>query len=366
MIENGTSCLSYPCQHGGSCLTNGIEIICECLPCFTGLICEQNITKLIPIYAILSYTMPTSKDIFFILLQVFVITILIDNLLSIQTILLSKKILITNIGVYLSILSCARIIVGIIIQIIIVHHQQYINHTLNYILISITLSFFYISIWLSSLISIERLLIQMKYFNVHLYDSRRRSLIISTVVVLFVFITKLIIPGVIFFNKKGKFNDKLETFIRAFLIIHHIIPFTLHLIASIVVLIHLIKHQRKFKVNHRISDLFCKQIRKHRDFFVQSVIYICFTLPLIIIVLTGVHIDDDCTKITFVRIEVLLFFYLFFTAIIFVFPVYICSSKVYLIEFRNSSLIGQFHMKIKNKCKKYFLSNQNTEINTYL
>ena len=365
MIENGTSCLSNPCRYGGSCLTNDIEIICECLPCFTGSICEQNLTKLVPIYAILSYTMPTSKDIFFIVLQGFVITILIDNLLSIQTVLLSKKILITNIGIYLSILSFTRIIVGIIIQIIIVHHLKYINHTLNYILISITLSFFYISIWLSSFISIERLLIQMNYFNVHLYDSRRRSLIISTVVVLFVILTKLIIPGVMFFNEKGKFSDKLELFIRVFLIIHHIIPFILHLIASIVVLIHLIKHQRKFKVNHGIAYLFFKQIRKHRDFFVQPIIYICFTLPLMVIVLTGAHIDDDCVKIAFVRMEVLLFFYFFFAAIIFAFPVYIWSSKIYMEEFRNSSIIGKIYMTIKNKCKKCLSSNIDVENNTF-
>jgi hypothetical protein len=85
-----------------------------------------------------------------------------------------------------------------------------------------------------------------------------------------------------------------------------------------------------------------------------------------IIVLTGVHIDDDCVKITFVRIEVLLFFYFFFTAIVFIFPVYICSSKIYMEEFRNSSIIGKFFMTIKNKCKKYFSSNKNAENNTYL
>jgi cytochrome b subunit of formate dehydrogenase len=95
----------------------------------------------------------------------------------------------------------------------------------------------------------------MKYFNVHLYDSRRRSLTISIFVVLFVFLTLLIITGVIFFKEKEKFNDKLEIFIRSCLLVHHIIPCILHFVASILVLIDLIKHQRKFKVNHGVSYL---------------------------------------------------------------------------------------------------------------
>lgn len=350
------NCSLIECKNGAKCFMDDIEAICDCIPCFTGPRCEQNLTTLVPMYAVWSNNLPKKINWYFIVLQCFTIIMLLDNLLCIQTILSSQKIRITNLGIYLSVFSLARIVVGILLQIMILYNLNKSKQSKNYILFSLVFSFFYVSIWCSSCISIERMLIQLKYFNIQLYDKRWRSVITLFVLISFVFLTQFAIPGLIYLRREQQFNDALEILIRTFTMIHHIIPFFLHLIPSIVVLLNLVKHKREVGVLHSWCSLICQQVTKHRDFFLQPTVYICFTLPFMIFFLRGIYIDDDCTQMGHIFAQKHILIYtlgIFFVPILFTFPVLIWPNEIYMIEFHDSSILGLCYQKLKSKCHVY-------------
>src|SRR5579871_49060 len=140
-----TNCPLYVCQNQARCLTDGTKIVCDCGLCFTGPTCEQNITTLVPVYTVWSYNLPKTNDWYFILLQCFVIILLIDGFLCIQTILSSRKIFITNVGVYLTVLTITRIAVGIVLQTLITYNLHRLEQSTNFVLFSLFFSCLYVS-----------------------------------------------------------------------------------------------------------------------------------------------------------------------------------------------------------------------------
>ena len=346
------NCSLVSCQNGGECLMIDTQAICDCIPCFTGPRCEQNVTTFVPLYAVWWYNLPRHVNSFFILLQCFVIIIMIDSLLCIQTILPGRRILITNLGVYLTASNIARVIVGILGQIIILRSLNPLAHTKNYVLLSLVFSFIYVSTWSSSCVSIERMLIQIRHFDTLLYESRRRSIIIMVLLIVFVLLTQFFIPLGIYLQQEEKFNDSLEILIRAVTLIHNILPFMLHFCASLIVLSALVRRQRELGVPHRCGYVVWQQLQKHRDFFLQPVMYICFTLPFLVIFLLGIYIDDDCTKVdrVYSRKQILVFIEgLAIIPMVFVFPVLILPNKIYMAEFQRSSILGQCYRKLKSR-----------------
>ena len=197
------------------------------------------------------------------------------------------------------------------------------------------------------------MLIKKKLFDIQLYDRRRRSIIVLSILILFISLTQFIIPCTIYLHNSQQFSDSLEILIRFSILIHHFIPFVLHLYASIEVLIELIKHQRRFGITRHWIYLIWKQFTKHRDVFLQPTVYICCTAPFIMCFTTGVYIDDNCTKISRVfsiKHRLIFFLGIFFVPVLFTFPVVIWPNEIYMIEFQNSSLVGKVYLKIKTHC----------------
>lgn len=45
IFPDGNQCSDAPCLNGGTCVDAGITYFCNCVPGFSGMNCEQNISK---------------------------------------------------------------------------------------------------------------------------------------------------------------------------------------------------------------------------------------------------------------------------------------------------------------------------------
>ncbi|CAF1530685.1 unnamed protein product, partial [Rotaria sordida] len=216
-MDNRTiACSINVCQNNGKCflLDNGTTIspYCLCNRCFVGSRCEiEQYSKNLWIYGTSKenrkYYNPYNETL---ILSLLGIVSFINNLLSLQTFLFSKKIRITNLGIYLILFSLTGLIVSII-QIVFAFMNLTFNFKelpeLNHLIQCAFIRIFQNSLsfclyWFCLYIAIERVLIE--YSFVSLYDSRRRSFVSSRSLFILVPLTNLF--PILFGRKSYKYN----------------------------------------------------------------------------------------------------------------------------------------------------------------
>ena len=355
------------CQNNGQYLLNNSSIAnftCLCTKCFTGSFCE------IEKYSDNLWHMGISDEKRFInyrLIEVifgFLLAIIsvLSNILALQTFLCSRKIRITNLGVYLILLSLTCLIVSIIRGVfvfgsafIIADNLGSTYHLFQCIMARLLASsLIHCTSWLILYIAIERLLIE--HSLVSLYDSRRRSLISSLFLYSSVPLKNILVN---IFGRKASYSSAdfcLLNFTSTGYIfysilrwINYLLPPTALFISCLFVLHNLLQHRLYYTAEHssRISSM--KLIfLNHRDFILQPFVFTCCVMPYFISghFMTCANADTHVIgklRTVFPLISDFAVALPFFTAV--------CPSKIYAQEFWNTSYIGRFLLYIKGSKK---------------
>ena len=212
-----TICSINICQNNGKCFlsVNFTATIpyCLCNRCFTGNQCEiERYSKNLWMHGISKenkiYYNPRNEQI---ILGVISIISFVSNLLSLQTFLFSKKIRITNLGIYLILYSLTGLIISIIQNVfafmgLISNFKEVseLNHMIQCAFIRVLQnSLVFCLYWLWLYIAAERILIEHSF--VSLYDSRRRSFIFS--ILLFILLPLSNLLPILFGRKDYSYNS---------------------------------------------------------------------------------------------------------------------------------------------------------------
>jgi hypothetical protein len=282
---------------------------------------------------------------------------------------LCREIRKTNLGIYLIMLSIVSIFIGIIHLIfasIVLHvkelPQPYLFVDLHCLIHG---KFVYPPLvfmfnWFIASVAIERMLVTC-FENYGLHDSRRRSVICSTLIVIICPITTL--PGV--FTVRQNQSPELrsiqcinftslgyilyETITR----IHLFAFYFIYIVMNAVVLGRLLRHRRCFVDSDSLSAQVCLILRKHKDFFIPYLIEALGQLPgtLMDFIMTCSTADTILVarlSLTFTVLQIIPFVITFY--------LYIYLSPVYWLEFWNSSPIGKCLMKVKEKLQTVYIS----------
>lgn len=359
------SCSSNICQHNGQCLHDNSSITnftCICTKCFTGPFCEMEK------YSGNLWYMEISDDKRFKNYQLieaiagFLLAIIsfISNFLALQTFLCSKKIRITNLGIYLILFSLSCLIVCIIrgmftfvAAFIIADELESTYNLFRCVMMSLfASSLIYCIRWLMLYIAIERVLIEYSFFN--LYDSRRRSLISTLCLYSIVPVTNILIN--IFGRKRNySFADFCELnltstgyiFYSTFRGINYLVAPIGLLISCLFILHHLLQHRLYFTADSSsLGSSIQLIIRNHRDFIVQSLVFTHCVMPNFMIGYFMTCSKADTHAVGKLRTILVL---LSDAGLAITFFAFVIPSKVYVQEFWNTSYVGRFLLYIKGR-----------------
>jgi len=364
-LSDFISCSLNICQHNGQCLLDNSSIAnftCLCTNCFTGSICEMEK------YSDNLWYMGISDENRFKNYQLietiigFLLAILsfLSSFLALQTFLCSEKIRITNLGVYLILLSFSCLIISIIRGVFIFVAISISTGRLgsNYKLFQCAVmhlfapSLIYCFFWLILYIAIERVLIEYSFVN--LYDSRRRSLISSSCLYTIVPVTNILVN--IFGRQSGNsFADFcLLNYTSTGYIFYSILRWINYLVAPIALFIsfllilhHLLRHRLHYTADSSsIGSSIKLVILNHRDFIVQPLVFTLCVMPYFIIgdLMTCSKADTDAIgKLTTI------FSLVSDSALAMIFFTSVSPSKFYMQEFWNKSYVGRFLLYIKDR-----------------
>jgi hypothetical protein len=281
----------------------------------------------------------------------------ICNLLTIET-LLQKKIRITSCGIYLLVFSLSSLIGMILLYIRIIVtlffneeldrnsliHCRIITTILNLTLI--------LCLWTGAFVSIERVLIQC--YNYSFYRSRKYAITISVLLILLTAAANItafigwksavhpIVPSM----RLCKFRQfpahwKLVDEIVNSMYIHFVLPWILHVLSIICVLINIIRRKIILTDTERCdwSKIMCQQLKKHKSFFIPPIIILTCTLPHVLLTnLGGSSTQNSCLKSTinaYLRLHIA-FDFLYYSLQTIGFFTYIYPSNVYMNQFRET------------------------------
>jgi hypothetical protein len=285
---------------------------------------------------------------------------LLSNFLALQTFLCSRKIRITNLGIYHILLSFSGLIISIIrgVSLFVTvfssapklgsTHNLFQCVVMRLFISSLTFCFF----WLILYIAIERVLIE--YSLVSLYDPRRRSQISSLCLYNIVSGTHILVNV---FGRKGSysfvdfcqlnFTSTGYIFHSIFRWINYLVAPTALLISCLVILYHLLRHRLHFTDDNRsLCSSMKLLILNHRDFILQSLVFTFCVMPYFILghTMTCSKADTPVVgKLTTI------FMLLSDSALVMTFFTTVSPSKVYMREFWNTSYVGRFLLYIKNR-----------------
>ncbi len=285
---------------------------------------------------------------------------LLSNFLVLQTFLCSRKVRITNLGVYPILFSSSCLVVslirGVFTFVATFISAAKLDNTYKLIqcivmrlfISSLTYCFF----WLILYIAIERILIE--YSFVGLYDSRRRSLISS--ICLYIIAPTINISIIIFGRKStSSFTDFCQlNFTSTGYIVYSIFRWIAYLGAPAALLIsgcfilhHLLQHRLYFAANGSSLGSSIKLIlSNHRDFILQPLAFVICVMPYFIL---GQCMT--CSKAdTYVVGKLSTIFKLLSDAApATTFLTYVSPSKFYMQEFWSRSYVGRLLLYIKDR-----------------
>ena len=365
--ENNT-CLE---NHGYCIFNEKIKPTCLCLPCFTGEYCEkEKVSKNLWSIAVPFDELATNGTIIKpIMIIIFGALLIFNGILCLQT-YLCKNIRQTNLGVYLIMLSIVSIFIGLL-------HLVFPPLLLNikqlpqpYLLADlyclISMKFGHIPLvsmynWFIASVAIERMLVEC-FTNYDLHDCRRRSVIVSVIIIIICPLTTL--PGVFTVRKNQSPDLRLvkcmnftplgfilfETITR----IHLFAFYFIYILMNIVVLAHLLRHRRRFVDGYSLLDHVCLILHKHKDFFIPYLIQALGQLPNVIM-----DVMMTCSSASTIRVAriYLAFSVLQILPFAITFYLYIYLAPVYWLTFWESSPIGKCLVKIKDKVQMIYRHN---------
>ncbi|CAF0895045.1 unnamed protein product [Rotaria sordida] len=357
-------CVTNFCQNNGKCFINDTTTIsyCLCNRCFTGNQCEiERYSKNLWMYGISKenkiYYNPRNEQI---ILSTISIISFVSNLLSLQTFLFSKKIRITNLGIYLILFSLTGLINSIIQSVFAFLNVAYgskkaseFNRLIQCAFIRLLVySFNFCLYWFCLCIAVERILIE--YALVSLYDSRRRSLISSILLYILIPLSNLL--PILFGRKDYSYNSYDfcllnftpvgYTFYSIFYYINYIAAPLSFTIACIFIFKHLIEHRLNLVNDESFRSSLILILSKHYDFFLPPLVFCLLTSPYFIFDKFMNCLRAD--SITVSRIESVIQL-LDNSALALAFLIYVYLSKIYLKEFWQTSPFGRFVIYVKER-----------------
>jgi hypothetical protein len=295
------------------------------------------------------------------------LTATICNLLTIET-LLQKKIRITSFGVYLIAFSLSSLI-GIILLYIRIIVTLFFNEQLDKnslihcrIITTILNSTLILCLWVGAFVSIERVLIQCYKYS--FYRSRKYAVIISALLILLTAAANItafigwksavhpVIPNM----RLCRFRQfpphlKLVDEIVNSMYIHFVIPWILHVLSIVCVLINIIRRKIIFTDAKRCdwSKIMCQQLKNHKDFFIPPIIILTCTLPHVLLTnLSSSITQHPCLKSNMnahLRLHIV-FDFLYYSLQTIGFFTYIYPSNVYM---NTTFLTSRRDNKLKNR-----------------
>ena len=360
------------CLKRGWCITSMIPSnisVCVCHVCYYGDRCEHELFSR-NLWSLgrppLKAEMITAYNFF---LLFFNIIQLINSLLCFQAYFFSRKIRLTNVGIYLiynSIISfliaLKKLIAFILLQFIVRLPDRYLQiHCLldhKFVMVSLL----YMWDWSIVFLAFERMLIECYHYS--LFDSRKRSCIIS--ILIFIICPLTTIPGI--FTVKNLPKDQLNVQVTKFLklvscVNYSSLGYTIfkvtsginsyatllsYLTLSCIVLIHLMRHRRRVAPQYTILQNIRTVLRRHQDFFVVVLVPMVIGLPMI--VLNEMMTCSKALDLHALPYLMLVFAYILGNlslALTFVFHVY--PAEVYMIAFWNESPVGRLLRLLKRK-----------------
>ena len=364
------------CANAGQYFRNGTETSepwsCKCLPCFKGESCETRYN-----YIQFSWTSLMSVDIqysksnnekFILELIYFITTTLLFLISMVQNIFCSvtylrKKIRITTCGIYLinyslySSLSATLREIAIINTILINKNNFFICP----ILPALSSTFISLSLWTSSFIAVECMLIEC--FNYSLYRTRKYSVTFSIILFSLIFLTHItefkrrklkpdpILPNIYRCTRQDfeesekawEIFDKILT--REYL--HIGVPCLLHLISTIFILRHIVKHKINMnEIENQFWQILLIQLKKHKQFLIPPLLFILCTLPRLLLELIK---SRYCLEfnMTFVLRIYIIFYYIYYLPQTIPFFIYVYPSSVYMNQFRQTKMTFYLFKKKK-------------------
>ena len=360
------------CLEHGLCITPIVPTpasVCICYPCYYGNTCEKELfSRNLWIVGEPSInTQMTSA--FKILLLLFSIIQIINCLLCLQTYFFSRKIRITNMGVYLifnTIISflialeelVATIILWFIGQLPDRYWQMECLIDQKFMLISLT----YIWGWSVFFIALERMLVEC--YDYSLFDSQKRSFIIS--ILIFIICPLTTIPGI--FTLKELPVDELQPPVIKSLIPYNCINYTpvgytiyktissvhiygtlvAYIVLCVVVFRHMLRHRQCTALNYTTAQNIRMILYNHRDFFIPLIVTVSCAIPILVI-------NEIMTCFGASKVESLPYLILVFGNIVGLLPTafsffyYIYPAHVYMVAFWDESSVGQCLCKLKTK-----------------
>ncbi|UJR29635.1 hypothetical protein I4U23_017183 [Adineta vaga] len=362
---NSLSCEINICQNNGQCFLFNSSInnfTCICTRCYTDSFCQTEK------YSQNLWYMGISDDKRFSNYQIIeriiglIISIisLICNCLALQIFVCSKTIRITNLGIYLIILSLSCLIIsilrGIFISIVIFNNPIQLGNV-YFIFQCATIRLFASSIicclfWLLLYIAVERILLAYSFVNLN--DSRKRSII--SCILLFIIIPTLTFSIIFFGSKKGNtstdfcrlnFTSKGYIFYSIFRWFNYLIAPIASLISCICILHNLIQH-RLYLTTH--SETLASSVKliisNHQDFFMVPLVFTLCIMPYFI--LTQIVTCSSADNFIVGKLTTI-FQLLSDLALIIPFLTTVLPSKLYMEHFWEISHVGRFLIYIKTK-----------------
>ncbi|CAF0951660.1 unnamed protein product [Adineta steineri] len=347
-------------NHSYCIFNEKIKPTCLCLPCFTGEKCEEEIvsrnlwTIFIPLDEVTIGAATTQA----ILGGLFGGFLILNGILCLQT-YLCKKIRITNLGIYLIMLSFVSIFIGLL-QIVFTSLIPYVKKLPQPSLFAdfycfimskfITVSLISMYNWFIANVAIERMLVEC-FTSYNLYDSRRRSFIVSTIIIIICPLTTL--PGIFTVRQNQppqlrpvqciNFTHLGYILYATITRIHLFAFYLLYIIMNIIVLGHLLRHRRRFTDNDSLPTQLWVILCKHKDFFIPYLIQALGQLPNIVMDFIMTCPMANTTLVA--RISVA-FYVIQIAPFALTFYLYTYLSPVYWSEFWNSSPIGTCLIKM--------------------
>jgi hypothetical protein len=359
------------CLQHGLCITPIVPAplsLCVCYPCYYGTTCENEVFSRNLWIAGEPSEKPEMITATKVLLLIFTVIQIINCLLCLQTYFSSRKIRITNIGVYLIFNSLISLLISLeeLVTAILVwfiaqlpesywHIQCLIDQ--KFMLLSLT----YIWGWSVLFIGLERMLVECCDYS--LFASRKRSLIISTLI--FIICPLTTIPGI--FTLKELPIDKLSpqannllipyscinytplgyTIFKVISSIHTYVTLVGYMVLCLIALIHLRRHRQRIAPQYTTRQNIRFVLHKHRDFFLPLIVDVVTAIPLIVI-------NEMMTCSGASELDSLPYLLLVFGSIFGVIPTsflfffYIYPANVYMVAFWNNSIVGRCLIKLKN------------------
>lgn len=321
---------------------------CLCLICYNRTFCNESDEVASPgLYDIFTSCTSNGRQIYLSLTTIYLFVLFLTIILTLQT-CFCRRIRITNIGLYLILLCCTALFYSTIALIFFIidltqciqitnFHRQF--HTI------VKVSSLYQCLWLMSFIACERMFIQC--FDISLYASRKRSIIVSILSFTTVIIT-CIVPRALFYIYHIQLCYEIY---RVFSWLHPLMASLLQLIASIIVLVNIAKRKIYITERHDRCHVWLEQLSKHRDFFVPIIFLLFFGLPWYL----AEQLNNQCKqKDPLYAYRVLIALkYLSLIPYTCIFIVFIYPNNVYMSEFRNSSCCSRYFRSIKKKTRHY-------------